>query len=141
MVRTSNRETPLVDVGPGTRGSVLRICCSTASTFDEATSMVTSSASRAIGATRCIRAVECVGQPKQRLGVGKLERLRHHADDGEGLAVHGEAASEDVGLATEVLLPHRITEDDDWLGRRRFFRGEEDAPERRSSTKHLEDRG
>ena len=39
------------------------------------------------------------------------EALRHHADDGGGLAVQAEALADDVRRAAEVALPQRVADD------------------------------
>ena len=115
----------------------MRICYSTASTFAEAASIVTPSASRAIGANPHPR-INGERHPKQRLRVGKLELWGHHTNDGRGPAIHKNPAPQDIGLATEVPLPHRVTEHDtDPAEGLPQSRGKFDR--KKLGTKHVED--
>jgi len=61
----------------------------------------------------------------------KVERRRHHADDGVGLGVQLDALADHAGRAPIVPLPERLAEDGDAIGAWcPFFRREHPADER-----------
>src|SRR5262249_54074692 len=68
-----------------------------------------------------------------------LEALRHHADDGELLAVDTDRAADDAAIAAEALLPLAVAEDADQLrARRPILVGQKAAADERSRAEHGE---
>jgi hypothetical protein len=68
---------------------------------------------------------------------GAAKAAGRHADDRQGVAVHGERLVEDAGVPAEPIRPVGMAEDDDRLAAGRgIVAGSEQAPERRLQAQH-----
>ena len=85
-----------------------------------------------------VRRIERDRPPELGRAIGKVELLRHHADDRDRRAVQRDRSPDDAGFAAEPLLPHAVADDDDGVLAGLILLGRERAAKRGRHAQQLE---